>query len=70
MPTAWPKLTARPLEADAQPLLVGNLLTVTCFNLESVLVATGRSSEIDRVYGETLVLLETQGPVSEMKASC
>jgi serine/threonine protein kinase len=62
------RLTAEPLE-QSESLLVKNLLSATCQNLETALTATGRPAEVDRVYGDALRSLERPGPVSsEMRA--
>jgi tetratricopeptide (TPR) repeat protein len=61
------RLTALPLEEAgpqaAGPPMLKNLLSVTLSFLESILTASGRRNEIDRVYGDALTLSESLGPI-------
>jgi len=62
------RLTAEPLERP-QPVTLKMLLSVTCRYLDSVLTATGHTDELDRVFGDTLLQLESLGPVSSEYAA-
>ncbi len=56
------RLTAEPLESS-QAALLKKLLSDTCKCLRSVLTATGYADALDRLFGHTLLQLESLDPV-------
>jgi tetratricopeptide (TPR) repeat protein len=57
---------AEPLERPGS-IMVEYGLRAACGGLESILTATGQLDQVDRVYGDTLILLENLGPASSKK---
>ncbi len=57
------RLTAEHLRS-LQPLILTKLLTDACYNLHSVLIASGRAAELDRIYVETLLQIDDSQPKS------